>query len=249
MKTAFLATRCDYSCDRVVADPELNRAFLDECRRWGLLIAPRELNSILLNLRKAGDLRGLKSKRTSFKNQEDYGFASEIAIRYLERRDGLSLDQVLSDPDRATEFDGIAGQIAPGYRPLQYRWAALRLRKTRRLKPEPLGRALRALRVEQFAVSDLSVDGIPDAQGLYVFFEGTRYLYAGEAKSLRKRIRKHLQHSDNPELARWLWRQGTGDLRLEIHVLDPSTTARVRRAMELELIRSRQPDFNVAGVG
>ncbi len=72
-----------------------------------------------------------------------------------------------------------------------------------------------------------------------------RVLYIGEAENLNSRIRKHIDHSDNRGLARWFWEQGFGDLFLEIHLLPAETTTRVRRALELELIRSRNPEFNV----
>jgi excinuclease UvrABC nuclease subunit len=45
-------------------------------------------------------------------------------------------------------------------------------------------------------------------------------LYVGEAINLRKRLRKHLDHSDNKGLARWLWENGATDLHLKIHVLE-----------------------------
>ena len=58
-------------------------------------------------------------------------------------------------------------------------------------------------------------------------------------------MKKHLDHSDNKELARWLWQNSAADLRLEIQVLAPDTSTRVRKALEAELISSRGPMFNV----
>src|SRR5438034_6539977 len=96
VRAAFLAARDGFSPDRVVADPELNRAFVAECRRLGVLDSVGSLNQQLLNLRKAGDLKGLpRSRRTSFQNEEDYRFASEIAARYLERRKSVSVDEII----------------------------------------------------------------------------------------------------------------------------------------------------------
>ena len=121
---ALDATCQGFSPDRVVADPELNAAFLSEAGRLGLTAAAATLNRSLLNLRKAGDLRGRKSRKTSFVDEQDYRFAAEMAIRFLERRDGISLDSIICDPQLAAEFDAYAARIAPGYSPLQYRWAA-----------------------------------------------------------------------------------------------------------------------------
>ena len=131
IKQAFYSVRDEWSADRVVADPNLNQRFEAECRRPGLESGVGECNRVLLNLRKASHLSGLRSKRTSFRDQDDYEFASEIAIRFLERRDGVTLDHVICEPARVREFDELAARIAPGYTPLQYRWAALRVRDLR----------------------------------------------------------------------------------------------------------------------
>jgi hypothetical protein len=70
----------------------------------------------------------------------------------------------------------------------------------------------------------------------------------GECENLRKRIRKHLEHSDNKGLAHWLWSHGALEMHLEYHVLPVEVTTRVRKALEAELILSRRPIFNIAGV-
>src|SRR5436309_2088179 len=98
VRAAFLASRAERSPDVVIADPHLNRQFLHECRARGLSNANVDLNLCLLNMRKTSALQGIKSKRMSVRDQADYRFASEIAIRFLERRDQVSLDRILCDP-------------------------------------------------------------------------------------------------------------------------------------------------------
>ncbi len=105
---AFLEVRNDAPSDAVIADQELNRRFLDACRRRGVEGSDEAINRTLLNARKAGYLKGIESKRVMVRNQDSFRFASEIAVRYLERRDGKTLDQILCDPARAPEFDKIA---------------------------------------------------------------------------------------------------------------------------------------------
>jgi site-specific DNA-methyltransferase (adenine-specific) len=122
IKAAFDAVRGDHSVDRLVADPELNARFVEKCRELG---EPATLNRALLNLRKGGHLRGIKSNRLSAGDDDPYRFAAEMAVRYMERRDGVSLDDIICDPELASEFDRLAAAIAPGFTPLQYRWAAL----------------------------------------------------------------------------------------------------------------------------
>lgn len=234
-----------FSPDRVVADPELNLAFLTECSRLGLTGSAATLNRALLNLRKRGELSGRKSRRTSFPNEDGYRFAAEMAVRFLERRDGLSLDDIICDPELARAFDSHAERICPGATPLQYRWAALKLRKSKMLEPELLAKVARPTNVLALLVHEIDPRAIPSLPGLYLFYNPNESLYAGESENLRGRIAKHLDHSDNKGLAHWMWEYGTESLHLEIQTLDPSTATRVRRALETELIRSRKPIFNV----
>ena len=245
LKLAFEATSGGYSPDRVVADPDLNRSFLAACRQFEVLGADAALNRALLNLRKRGELRGLHSIRTSFPFEEQYRFASEMAARFIERRDAVTLDAIICDPELANEFDQFAERLAPGFKAVEYRWAALNLRKLRRLKPELLSRVVQAPLVDTYAVAELEINRIPCEQGLYILFTRDSVLYIGEAENLNSRIRKHLDHSDNKGFARWMWEQGSSELFLEIHLLPSGTTTRIRKALEIELIRSRNPTFNV----
>jgi len=243
---AFDAVSDGYSSDRVVADPRFNQRFIAECRRRGLQDAIADLNRALLNLRKRGALAGrARAKRTHLPDAEEYRFAAEIAARFLERRDEISLDQIICDPDRAAEFDEVAQRIAPGYSPIQYRWAALALRKAKKLEPELVARIAPPIQVINLRVSEIAAEELPVSQGLYLFFAADQLLYVGETENLRKRLKKHLEHSDNKGLARWIWEFGIEKLHLEMQILEAKTETRVRRALELELIRSRQPIFNI----
>ena len=47
---------------------------------------------------------------------------------------------ILCDPILVREFEQIASGIVPGHSPREYRWAALNLRKRRKLRPELLSR-------------------------------------------------------------------------------------------------------------
>ncbi|MCH7921041.1 MAG: GIY-YIG nuclease family protein [Planctomycetes bacterium] len=243
---AFDAASEGYSTDRVVADPRFNQHFIAECRQRGLQESVADLNRILLNFRKKGGLAGRpRAKRTHFQDEDDYRFAAEIAVRFLERREGVSLDAIICDPDRTAKFDLVAGRIAPGYGPLQYRWAALGLRKAKKLEPELVGRVAPPISLLNGPVEDIKPEQLPTSQGVYLFFAADQLLYVGETENLRKRLAKHLEHSDNKGLARWIWAHGTEHLNLEIQILHDKTEPRVRKALELELIRSRQPVFNV----
>jgi len=110
-----------------------------------------------------------------------------------------------------------------------------------------LGHAFSATEVILVSLNELLMDAIPSAPGIYCFLSRKETLYIGEASCLRTRLKKHLQHSDNRLLARWIWQEGIGDLRVELHMLPDNVTTKIRKAMEVELIRSRKPQFNVVG--
>lgn len=246
VQQAFIETRKNFSADRVVADSTLNSEFIRRCKELGSSATDVELNFSLLNLRKAGLMKGLaRATITTFKDDYQYRHASEVAVHFLEKRDATNLDRIICDPIQAVEFDSIAAQIAPGFSSLQYRWAALTLRKTRVLRPELLSRVVRPAGVTLGTVDNLCGTDLPNEQGLYVFYSAAETLYVGEASNLRRRVAKHLDHSDNRSLARWFWSNGFGQVRLELQLLTNETPTPIRKALEAELISSRRPLFNV----
>lgn len=250
VRQAFLRTRNGFSPDAVITNPELDELFLAACREQDVNGTDFELNHCLYNLRKSRALEDYPTtQRIHLTNQDEYEFAAEIAARFLECSQNTTLDRILCDPALAREFDRLAQELAPGYTSFEYRFTALSLRKKHMLRPEVGPQLLRATWVESFRVADLDINQIPRSQGIYLFhYKDEGLLYLGEAKVLRDRIKKHLDHSDRKELARWLWERGTDDLFVEIHVFPDDTTTAARKAVELDLIRSRKPRFNIVGV-
>lgn len=177
---AFREVNEGYSTDRVLADPELNARFVSACRERGLNERPTQLNRKLINLRKSGKLGKQKAKRTQF-DDDEYQFAAEIAVRHLERRDQITLDDILVDPELAAEFDMICRDFAPGYSSLRYRWSALRLRKSRKLSPEIISQAIPSQKVLLLQVDHLSIEDVPMSAGIYCFVSEKETLYVGEA--------------------------------------------------------------------
>ena len=243
---AFRDTCQGFSADRVVTDSELNTKFIERCRNAGLQDTAADLNIALLNLRKGGLLKGSpRSKKTSFSDEESYRYASEVAARHLEKRESTTLDRIICDPVLATEFDTIASSISPGYTSLRYRWAALNLRKARALRPELLSHVVRPRGIFLGCIDSIPIEQLPMNQGLYIFYGPNETLYVGKAMYLQRRIAKHLDHSDNKNLARWFWSNGFCNVHLEVQSLDDNTTSKVRKALEAELILSRRPIYNV----
>ena len=133
---AFFAAHDGYSIDWLLANPQLQAVFHEECREAGLIGSAVDWNRELLRIRKQGGFpkRGKINKvHISDEELEAYDFAAEIGWRFTnDKFHGPSLDEILCDPEKAAYFGRIAKRFAPGFEPANYRWAALRLRKASR---------------------------------------------------------------------------------------------------------------------
>ena len=186
---AFRLTHDGYSADRVVADPELNQPFVEACKKLGVVGNPQIWNTLLFRQRKSGNLATVETtKRTTFSWEEidRYLIGSEIAWQQmLDEKAAKTVDEILCDPELAERFDEIASQFAPGFSPLEYRWAALMLRKEAKTAR---GRAevLKAPRFQSMIpIDELKADSFEHETGLFVLSESkTKRLYAGETHDL-----------------------------------------------------------------
>lgn len=256
---SFAKTCGGFTVDRVVADPELNAAFQTECDSLGVPGEAVHRNRFLFRLRKAGYLKRAgvaASERTSIEAEEmePYLFASEIAWRLVsDCYVGLELDEILCDPRYATSLDELAASFAPGFTSLEYRWAALKLRKAIELgrkraeqtKPKKLG-------IRKFKDSDavpidgLDWDAIDSGPGVYGLrnSEG-KILYVGETLNLRARL--SAQCSDE---ARALWPDSAGPKAgWEVLVLPTAGIIDLPMAGRCAMVKWYSPSWNpLAGI-
>jgi site-specific DNA-methyltransferase (adenine-specific) len=190
------ALRCvsrGFSLDRVIADPQLNAQLADACLKLALPGDIRSWNRMLFRIRKAGKLADIPTQQRteiSWADCDEYLFASEIALKQLLDQGCGSIDEILCDPVLAQEFDRMAQSLAPGFSSLQYRWAALKLRKEAKvartraqvLTPIPLGKPTR--------LDDPNWASVPDGAGIYLVtgMDGKLKVYGGGAMNLRRRL-------------------------------------------------------------
>ena len=252
VRQAFSETHDGWSSDEVLLKDELNKKFLEKCQELFQGADPTHCNWALLNQRKAGHLKGIATTRRRRDQHDDYLYAAEIAARTVQDKHELSIDRVLCSPPLRREFDDLAASVAPEVSPYLLRKAAFGLRKARQLRPELVARVadwnrqVRTYSAEQILAEP---DRVSAGPGIYIFRDQSGYLYIGESSNLRERVTKHLDHSDRKSLAHYLWQHGVQDITVEMHVFDANSKARersARRAYESELIRSRNPRFNIA---
>ncbi|MFN5321826.1 MAG: GIY-YIG nuclease family protein, partial [Planctomycetota bacterium] len=184
-------------------------------------------------------------------SQEAVRHIAEIAARTVQDRHRTSIDRVMAKPQWRADFDAAAREISPQVDLNTVRRTAFQLRKTRELKPELITRlADWGREVKSFSLEDLRerLEQVPEEPGIYLFRDATGYLYIGEAADLRKRLGQHLEQSDRQSLANYLGQQQADTITVELHTFAPDSRIKelaVRRAYESELIRSRNPRFNI----
>lgn len=240
---AFRRVHAGHSTERVVVDPELNKRFIQSCRELGLSESEYQLNHSLFDLRKSKKaLLPPTTKPTKFGDYDRYEFASEIAFRHLQRNEGVTLDRVLCDPAFRTQFDEIARRLAPKHSVLQLRWAALNLRKSHRLRPHIPKSEMYDL-VSVGPVTQVNLDDIPAFPGIYVFYEDTRPLFAGETEELRERFALHMESSEHRGLPMWLGLNPDRPLDLKYLAL-PAVGREERIYWLMQFVNEERPLFN-----
>ncbi len=250
---AYLETREGMSTDRVIADPELDATFLHRCRELGLSGTDYELNWTLMGARKNSYLKDMpKTKNYTPRRIDEFEFASEMALAHLGRKlanefpEGLSLDRVICDPLLAREFDKLAAELSPNFSPLEYRWAALGVRKA-------AGRYAKKAEVADLVsferlgnTKSVRASQIPNEPGIYIFRNDHNSLFIGETENLRGRVERHFESSGNAGIPDWIY--GGKRLPLDLGIVAMSAKTKVlRKISELRAISEFNPTLNYSG--
>jgi len=195
---AYRTVCVNHSADQVLCDPDINARFVQECKKKGIAGEPSTWNRLLLRIRKRGNLPklGVANRRLTFQEIDLYSDAAEVAMHLMSVDYGYSLDEILCSPEAALEFDRIAGEFAPGFSPLEYRWAALSIRKRasdcKRFAKRHFSPWLAKRRLPPAAPLSRWTDARYEAAGVYVLLSDSLALYVGETLNLRRRIARVL---------------------------------------------------------
>lgn len=205
--SAFERNANGFSVDRVIADITLNSPFIETCNKLGIPCTAKEINLRLFALRKSKKLpESAKATRFTSINpvqMDRYLDACEVAMSRMKELFHISLDTIFCCPIAGMEFDKLAGQIAPGFTSLEYRWAAMSLRKmTKQLASKaPQIRVPRLGRMTEF--NENIESKIPHEDGVYVLYDSKQKpLYAGETFNLFDRLVRQIRRSD-PHAGLW----------------------------------------------
>jgi site-specific DNA-methyltransferase (adenine-specific) len=248
---AFVDVRGQWSSDRVLADPELGDLFLRRCWELGAQASAYELNWTLLHGRKNGMFPDLGRARRFILPRaklDEFAFASEMAARFVRethwKRYGreVSLDKILCDPTLSSVFDSMAAQIAPNHSILQYRWAALSLRKSHRSLHSSI--RLRANDFEDLGYTrDISLSSVPKSRGIYSFHQGGQMLFCGHTEGLRRQIEIHFDCVGTRVIPSWMREQRTEDARLLIAPVAGLSSSQ-RELLKANQVAMHHPPYN-----
>jgi site-specific DNA-methyltransferase (adenine-specific) len=245
---AFFMAHDGYSIDWLLANPKLQAAFHEGCRDAGLIGSPVDWNRELLRIRKTGGFpkRGqVKKAHVSDEELDAYDFAAEIGWRLTnDKFDGPSLDEILCDPTKASYFGRIAKRFAPGFELVDYRWAALRLRKASRDLVDEVKQYHFVFVKRDFArFQRWNRNGAArfDSQpGVYLLRgEYREPLYVGRTRDLGRRL---AQHRVCPAMAEVV-------THVSIIAGEELPGEEYRAAFKEDLVRRYQPRWNVNLVG
>ncbi len=251
LQDVFAAKHDGWSLDEVMLADSQRSKIVDAVHETLPEVDEKRIWEELVRLRKSGKLQ----IETTRREQTEYGdsiVAAEIAARRMQDERNVTFDQVLIDPVLLKQYDEYAQAIDHQSEVYALRKAALRLRKSRQLKPELV------LRVTDWKRDFLTMSveearnrivSLPKRPGIYIFRDATGFLYIGQSNNLRERLTKHLEGSDRQSLADYLSKNASGKLTLEMHVFregSPAEQTVVREAYESELIRSRKPRLNLS---
>lgn len=196
---AFAEASQGHSADYLLCDPKLASAFIQSCRDRSIPGDPRMWNSFLLRIRKSGKLpkSSDSGRRLSYAEMDSYSDASEAALRLISLDYGMTLDEMLCSPHAAMEFDRMAAMLAPGFSPMEYRWAALTLRKRSRTKRlRSVAARQRTHWQDQPVPQRQSIESCLSSKyecpGVYVVLDDETPLYVGETRNVRGRLEKVL---------------------------------------------------------
>lgn len=251
VKAAFNEIREGRSPEYVICDTAFNTRFLAAARARGVQGDDTYMNTELINLRKQSKLKDCPTtnRKRPDPNRNHYLNAVLNVTRLVERQFAKNVDDVICDPDARSQFDAMVQFVCPGTSTFEAQYAALSLRKSNRLKPEPIGQIIRAVGSRTLNLIHLEdrLTDLPAGPGVYIFFDEEVTMYAGKADNLRRRIGDHI--------STWTFREMIRQMRDNIrptgfvvfHELDVTITPRELAAYETELIRSRKPEHNRAG--
>ncbi len=197
---AFKHVHRGCSIERVLIDPVLNLEFQTACDYANILGTPCERNETLLDLQREGELHKEQIDVTNitvfdWAKIDAWVHASEIAWQQMNLLYQRSLEELFCNPTLAAQFDSIAARFAPGRSSLEYRYAAIKLRKEYLVRGQNFHAGLEQV-TPLFSqpiveIDKLSASNLPSSSGIYCVRSlqfDQPIIYLSETSNLRRAL-------------------------------------------------------------
>jgi len=257
---AFVKVADGASAESVVLDKSFAAKFHSAARKAGFHASDADLNRRLINIRK-NPARYKKSglilppvapdkvvPRPSIVPR--YAHVIEFSLARLHSRYGVTIDDILIDPDLAEEYEQMALSAAPGLSSLELRLAALYIRKTRYIadRNEKLIDSLNSEKIESKFVPlgtmlDVLPNDVQDTEGLIEILENGRHLYISRNQNLRSAVGQIASNETLKFMANDFWTPKPDRIQLRAYYGQRFLQVPVSQ-WQLKLISVKRPVFN-----
>lgn len=248
---AFAQIHDGYSVDRTLADPQLAARFVKQCQQLGIDASHAAVCRRLLGLRKAGGF-AVTTTREDKRNLHPFLIPAELAFAKLMYRYDASYDDLLADPDVGKAFDENVAKVGRSGDAVDYRLAALHLRKNVRSRRKADAEELAHLDISKVKahwhtlgrLSDVQLDTLPDSEGVFSLREPDRYLFLSQSNNLRSGIGIFHDKDVLASVGNHFWSPSPDKIMVDF--VRPADVRGVSlRLFELKAIETYQPIFNM----
>jgi len=200
---AFEDIRNGAPTDELLWNKQLAHEFVSKVQSYGLQAPPFYFIKRLLNVRKNAPRyleHGIVIKPTSKKIVHpsivsDYAHVIEFALVKIRFRYGVSIDDILMNPQLGELFEQVATQMAPSLTSKDLRLGALYIRKNRvvgRKEIEEINaldsRVMDSAWHGNVSLSRIKPKDVPEGPGLIELREERRYLYIGQYSNIHRAV-------------------------------------------------------------
>jgi hypothetical protein len=254
---AFAKVHGGVSPETVLIDSDLVSRFHAEARKRGFHASAADLNRRLINVRKNKaryNAHGIYLPKTTVSDPQPsivwkYAHVIEFSLSRLHSRYGVSIDDILIDPDLAAEYEKMAQVAAPDLTSYQLRLAALYIRKSRFIpkKAETIIRTLKPEKIEA-KFGDVGTLAriklpIPDDTGLIEVLEDGRHLYITRNENLQQAVEQLASPASLKFMGNAFWEPDPSRINIRIFLGEQFLKVPISQ-WQLKLIAARQPVFN-----
>jgi hypothetical protein len=177
-----------------------------------------------------------------------------MAISQMRYRYGASVDDILAYPSVGMEFDTLCQKIRPGFTPVQYRLAALHIRKSRycQEKDRTLFDELDASAADKLLSKEDTLDRIKPQQfageegivGIVEEAKRDRFIYLSETKNISELVGPFANEKTLKSVGNAFWTPILSAMRVYIYRIAAHYLAATRALWAKRLIFTKSPVFN-----